>query len=70
MKFGSVPVAEARGAVLAHAVRRYGLVLKKGQLSDKFALAPGIVFESRSGGMRESPPVFPDGSDIVSLEGL
>jgi molybdenum cofactor cytidylyltransferase len=32
LKFGPVPVAEARGAILAHAVRRDGLVLKKGQI--------------------------------------
>jgi len=32
LKFGSVPVAEAVGAILAHAVRRDGLVLKKGQV--------------------------------------
>ena len=32
MKFGPVPVAEALGAIVAHAVRRDGLVLKKGQL--------------------------------------
>jgi molybdenum cofactor cytidylyltransferase len=31
LKFGPVPVAEALGAILAHAVRRDGLVLKKGQ---------------------------------------
>jgi molybdenum cofactor cytidylyltransferase len=30
LKFGPVPVAEALGAILAHAVRRDGLVLKKG----------------------------------------
>jgi molybdenum cofactor cytidylyltransferase len=32
LKFGSVPVAEAFGAIVAHAVRRDGLVLKKGQV--------------------------------------
>jgi molybdenum cofactor cytidylyltransferase len=31
LKFGPVPVADALGAILAHAVRRDGLVLKKGQ---------------------------------------
>ena len=31
MKFGSVPVAQALGAIVAHAVRHDGLVLKKGQ---------------------------------------
>ncbi|MGD0721059.1 MAG: molybdopterin-binding protein [Roseiarcus sp.] len=32
MKFGLVPVAEAVGAIVAHAVRRDGLVLRKGQV--------------------------------------
>ncbi|WP_246731481.1 molybdopterin-binding protein [Methylocapsa sp. S129] len=32
MKFGPVAVAEAFGAIVAHAVRRDGLVLKKGQV--------------------------------------
>jgi molybdenum cofactor cytidylyltransferase len=32
LKFGPVPVAEAFGAIVAHAVRRDGLVLKKGQV--------------------------------------
>ena len=32
MKFGPVPVAEAVGAIVAHAVRRDGLMLKKGQI--------------------------------------
>jgi molybdenum cofactor cytidylyltransferase len=32
LKFGAVPVAEAFGAIVAHAVRRDGLVLKKGQV--------------------------------------
>ncbi len=31
MKFGSVPIAEAAGATVAHAIRRDGFVLKKGQ---------------------------------------
>jgi molybdenum cofactor cytidylyltransferase len=31
LKFGSVPVAEALGAIVAHAIRYDGLVLKKGQ---------------------------------------
>ena len=32
MKFGSVPIAQALGAIVAHAVRHDGLVLKKGQV--------------------------------------
>ncbi len=32
MKFGSVPIAQAVGATVAHAVRHDGLVLKKGQV--------------------------------------
>jgi molybdenum cofactor cytidylyltransferase len=32
MKFGSVPVADARGAISAHAVRRGEAKLKKGQI--------------------------------------
>jgi molybdenum cofactor cytidylyltransferase len=32
LKFGSVPVAQALGAIVAHAVRHDGLVLKKGQM--------------------------------------
>ncbi len=32
MKFGAVPVEEAGGGIVAHAVRRDGLVLKKGHL--------------------------------------
>jgi molybdenum cofactor cytidylyltransferase len=32
LKFGSVPVAEALGAIVAHAIRHDGLVLKKGQV--------------------------------------
>jgi molybdenum cofactor cytidylyltransferase len=32
LKFGPVPVAEAFGAIVAHALRRDGLVLKKGQV--------------------------------------
>jgi molybdenum cofactor cytidylyltransferase len=32
LKFGSVPIAQALGAIVAHAVRHDGLVLKKGQL--------------------------------------
>jgi molybdenum cofactor cytidylyltransferase len=32
VKFGPVPVAEAFGSIVAHAVRRDGLVLKKGQV--------------------------------------
>jgi molybdenum cofactor cytidylyltransferase len=34
LKFGPVPVEEAVGSVVAHAVRREGLVLKKGELVD------------------------------------
>ena len=30
MRFGPVPLAEARGGIVAHAVRAEGLVLKKG----------------------------------------
>jgi molybdenum cofactor cytidylyltransferase len=48
LKFGSVPVAEARGAVLAHAVRRDGLVLKKGQIvtpEHQAALRAANIFE-------------------------
>lgn len=32
MKFGPVAVAEAKGAIVAHAIRRPGLVLKKGDI--------------------------------------
>jgi molybdenum cofactor cytidylyltransferase len=32
LKFGELPVAEAVGAIVAHAVRRDGLVLRKGQI--------------------------------------
>ena len=32
MRFGPVPVAEALGAIVAHAVRRDGVMLKKGQI--------------------------------------
>lgn len=32
MKFGPVPVGEAEGAIVAHAIRHSGLVLKKGDL--------------------------------------
>ena len=32
MKFGSVPVADSVGAIVAHAVRQDGLVLRKGQV--------------------------------------
>jgi molybdenum cofactor cytidylyltransferase len=34
LKFGSVPVSEARGAIAAHAVRLNGLALKKGHVID------------------------------------
>ncbi|MDF2118414.1 molybdopterin-binding protein [Roseiarcaceae bacterium H3SJ34-1] len=35
MKFGPVPVTESMGSIVAHAVRRDGLVLKKGQIIDE-----------------------------------
>ena len=35
MKFGPVPVAESLGGIVAHAVRRGGLVLKKGEKIDE-----------------------------------
>jgi molybdenum cofactor cytidylyltransferase len=34
VKFGPVPVGEALGGIVAHAIRRDGLVLKKGELLD------------------------------------
>jgi len=30
MKFGAVPLAEAKGGIVVHAIRRNGIVLKKG----------------------------------------
>lgn len=44
MKFGPVPVSESRGSIVAHAVRRDGLVLKKGQ----------IIGEEQIAGLRAS----------------
>ena len=35
MKFGPVPVEDALGGIVAHAVRREGLVLKKGEMLDQ-----------------------------------
>ena len=32
MKFGSVPIEEAEGAIIAHAVRIDGLALRKGEI--------------------------------------
>ncbi len=39
MKFGPVPVDDAEGGMVAHAVRRDGLVLKKGEIVDAARLA-------------------------------
>ena len=39
MKFGPVPVRDAEGGVVAHAVRREGLVLKKGERIDASRVA-------------------------------
>ena len=39
MKFGPVPVGEAMGGVVAHAVRRDGLSLKKGEIVDASRIA-------------------------------
>lgn len=39
MKFVTVPVADAAGAILAHALRLPGLVLDKGKALDSEALA-------------------------------
>ncbi len=39
MKFGPVAVADAIGSIVAHAVRRPGLVLKKGDVVDAAAIA-------------------------------
>src|SRR3981081_3334407 len=39
MKFGAVPVAEARGAIAVHSSRQSGLVLKKGTLIGKAEIA-------------------------------
>ncbi len=46
MKFGEIPVAEARGAIAAHAVKIGGLVLRKGHVisaEDQAALAAAGV---------------------------
>ena len=48
MKFGSVPIAQAVGATVAHAIRRDGFVLKKGQVvtpEHRAALAAAGVAE-------------------------
>jgi molybdenum cofactor cytidylyltransferase len=48
LKFGSVPVAQAVGATVAHAIRRNGFVLKKGQIvtpEHQAALAAAGVIE-------------------------
>lgn len=39
MKFGHVVIEEAEGAIIAHAVRRPGLTLKKGETADARAIA-------------------------------
>jgi molybdenum cofactor cytidylyltransferase len=60
MKFGAVPVAQAEGALLAHALRVPGGRLKKGQV-----LAAGDLDALAGAGYREVTVARPDPDDLL-----
>jgi molybdenum cofactor cytidylyltransferase len=60
MKFGAVPVAQAEGALLAHALRVPGGRLKKGQV-----LAAGDLDALAAAGYREVTVARPDADDLL-----
>jgi molybdenum cofactor cytidylyltransferase len=59
LKFGSVPVEQALGAIVAHAVRHDGLVLKKGQI-----VTPEHQAALKAAGVREIVAARLEASDV------
>lgn len=59
MKFGSVPVAEALGAIVAHAIRHNGLALRKGQ-----AVTPEHQAALKAAGVSEIIAARLDAGDV------
>ncbi|NOR61145.1 MAG: NTP transferase domain-containing protein [Rhodobacteraceae bacterium] len=60
MKFGAVPLAQAEGAILAHAVKAGGVALRKGQ-----TLGKGDIDALKAAGRREVTVAILAGDDLA-----
>ncbi len=63
MKFGAVPIAESAGGIVAHAVKREGLILKKGEI-----VRPAHVEALRAAGVESIVVAQLEGDDVSEDE--